>query len=376
MRIAIVTNSAWSAFNFRLNLANAFKEKGYDVIFIIPFDNNYSEKLKKGFKCYNLLISPKSTNPINELITFINLHKLYKLVGPDIICHFTIKLNIYGSFSAKFLKIPSIANITGLGTLFIRQSFMTSLSEFLYKLSLKSVTKVFFQNKEDLKYFLEKEIITIEQTQLLPGSGVDLNKFKFKPKVNNSDKFVFLVVSRLLADKGIYEYIDSIKLIKKNFPGILVEFQLLGEVNSKNRTAIKALELEEWVKKGYVNYLGVTDEVEKYILDSNCIVLPSYREGMPRCILEAFAIGRPVIASDVPGCRHIVDDKSNGLLCKVKSSEDLSIKMIRMMNLSKDERDLFALNGRKKVESFFDEKIVINYYHEVIKNIDTYEKNL
>jgi glycosyltransferase involved in cell wall biosynthesis len=183
-----------------------------------------------------------------------------------------------------------------------------------------------------------------------------------------------LLISRLLRDKGIYEYIEAIKLIKHRYPEKLIEFQLLGDSKSSNRTAIKISELEDWINKSLVNYLGVTDQVENIISECHCVLLPSYREGMPRSILEAFAIGRPVIVSDVPGCRDIVDHKTNGLLCKVKSSEDLARKMITMMRISQDTRNKLAKNGRKKVESFFDEKIVIKAYLKVINDIVSHEK--
>jgi glycosyltransferase involved in cell wall biosynthesis len=374
MKIAIVTNSSWSAYNFRSNLARAFIKDGHDVIFIIPFDNDYSEKLKKSFKCHNLSIDPKSINPLKDLKTFFNLLRVYSQVKPDVICHFTIKLNIYGSIAARYFNIPSVANITGLGTLFIKKNIITYFSEFLYKLSLIFTYKTFFQNIEDLNYFLKKKIITKANTELLPGSGVDLDKFQFSPLLINNDKFVFLLISRLLRDKGIYEYIEAIKLIRHRYPEKLIEFQLLGDAKSNNKTAIKISELEDWINKSLVNYLGVTDQVENIISECHCVVLPSYREGMPRSILEAFAIGRPVIVSDVPGCRDIVDHKTNGLLCKVKSSEDLARKMITMMRISQDIRNKLAKNGRKKVESLFDEKIVIKAYLKVINDIVSHEK--
>lgn len=369
MKIAIVTNSAWSAYNFRFNLAKAFIKEGHEVLFIIPFDNNYSEKLEKEFNCHQLFIDPKSLNPLKDLKTFFHLLKVYKQTKPDVICHFTIKLNIYGSIAAKINKIPSLANITGLGTLYINRSMVTYLSELLYKFSLFFTSKIFFQNNEDLNYFLQKKIIKKSNTELIPGSGVDLKKFKFRPIVNENKKFTFLLVARLLKDKGIYEYIEAIKIIKNIHPNELIEFQLLGDADSSNKTAIGITELNDWIGQNLINYLGTTDHVESIMVGCDCVLLPSYREGMPRSILEAFAIGRPVIASDVPGCREIVEHNINGLLCKVKSSEDLSKKMLSMMQISQDERNILAKNARKKVESLFDEEIVINSYLKTINNI-------
>jgi len=376
MKIAIVANSSWAAYNFRLNLAEGIARDGFEVIFIIPFDDNYSEKLRKNFECHNLAIDAKSLNPLKELKVLFNLFRFYRKLKPDLVCHFTIKLNIYGSITAWLCNIPSIANITGLGTVFITRSLATYVAKLLYKFSLLFPSKTFFQNKEDLNYFLEKKLISNSSIELLPGSGVDLNKFKFNPVIPNKDTFVFLMISRLLKDKGIYEYIDAIKIIKNKYPDQLIEFQLLGEVNANNKSAIKISKLNLWVESGLINYLGVSDQVQNNILASHCVILPSYREGMPRSILEAFAVGRPSIVSDVPGCRDIVDHKENGLLCKVKSPEDLARKMIEMIKLPEEDRIKFAKNGRNKIENYFDERIVISKYIKSINDILSYEKNI
>jgi glycosyltransferase involved in cell wall biosynthesis len=369
MKIAIVTNSAWAAYNFRVNLAKAFIKEGHEVVFITPFDDNYSNKLKKLFNCHKLFIDPKSLNPIKELGTFLQLINIYRRISPEVICHFSIKLNIYGSMAAKVNKITCIANITGLGTLFIKRNIATYFSEFLYRISLLFTHKTFFQNNEDLNYFINKNLIKKSETELIPGSGVDLEKFKYTPANKQNKKFVFLLVARLLKDKGIYEYIEAIKIIKKKYPNKQIECQLLGDANSINKTSISKSKLDEWVNQNLVNYLGTSDHVERLIAQCNCVVLPSYREGMPRSILESYAIGRPVIASDVPGCREIVEHNINGLLCEVKSPEDLSKKMLTMMNMSQEERLILGKNGRKKVETLFDEKIVINKYLKIINNI-------
>ena len=374
MKIAIVVNSDWAAYNYRFNLALAINRAGHEVIFIIPYESKYSNKLKKKFQCHNLYLDSKGLNVFKDIKTFINLLGLYKKVKPDIVCHFTIKPNIYGSIAARVYKISSINNITGLGTLFISRNFTTYVAELLYRFSLSFSNKVFFQNTEDLSYFLQNKIISKSKSALLPGSGVDLEKFKPSAKTVQKNKFVFLLISRLLRDKGIYEYIEAIKIIKRRYPEKPIEFQLLGEVGVNNRTAIQFSELEGWINDDLICYLGVTDQVEKVISGCDCIVLPSYREGMPRSILEAFAVGRPAIVSDVPGCRDIVDHKINGLLCKVKSSRDLARKMITMLRATHEYRNKLSEKGRRKVECFFDEKIIIDAYIESINNIAIHEK--
>ncbi len=376
MKIAIVANSSWAAYNFRLNLAQSISEDGHEVVFIIPFDGVYSEKLKKNFKCYNLSIDAKSLNPFKDLTTFFNLLAIYSKIKPSLVCHFTIKLNIYGSIAAKLCKIPSIANITGLGTIFITNGFSTFIAKLLYKITLKFPSKIFFQNNSDLDYFSQKNLIRGCEIALLPGSGVDLTKFKFKKNPVKKEKFIFLMISRLLKDKGIYEYINAIKIIKNERPTELIEFQLLGESNVKNKSAINLSELNLWINQGLITYLGLSDAVQNNIFESHCVVLPSYREGMPRSILEAFAIGRPAIVSNAPGCQDIVDHEKNGLICKVKSAEDLARKMIKMFEFPEETRVKFAENGRNKIEAYFDEKIVITKYLESIKEILNNEKNI
>jgi glycosyltransferase involved in cell wall biosynthesis len=376
MKVAIVVNSSWAAYNFRLNLAKSFQNEGNQVVFIVPFDGNFSGKLQKHFECYNLNINPNSTNPFVDLKLFANLFLIYRKIKPNIICHFTIKLNIYGSVAARFCKIPNIGNITGLGTVFINRSLITFFVEWLYKFALFFSSKTFFQNKEDLEYFLNKRLIAKSKVGLLPGSGVDLNKFKYSPLLEIHSEFKFLMISRLIKDKGLYEYVEASKILKNRYPNKLVKFQLLGELNVLNKSAIEKSELKEWINQGLIDYLGSTDQVQDKILDCHCVVLPSYREGMPRVILEAFAVGRPSIVTNVTGCRAIVDDKINGLLCKVKSSKDLAEKMSIMIQLPYHKRVKFAENARNKVEIFYDEKIVINEYVKAIKKLLSDEKNL
>ena len=374
MKIAIVVNSAWAAYNFRFNLATGFESAGYEVIFVIPYDGNYSKKLQENFQCYDLYLNAKSLNPIQDIKTLISLFNIYKRADPDIVCHFTIKPNIYGSIAARALGMPSINNITGLGTLFIRKSLATYIAKLLYRLALLFSNLVFFQNIQDQKYFLDNKLVRKSKSRLIPGSGVDLERFKlFKPIIKKG-KFIFLLIARLLRDKGVYEFIDAIRMIKKNYPEILLEFQILGEVGADNRTAIQKSELEGWIKDDLVKYLGVSDKVERVIAQCDCVVLPSYREGMPRSVLEAFAMEKPVIVSDVPGCVDIVDHQVNGLICKVKSSTDLAEKMVNMFSMSEKMRQEMGLNGRSKVEGFFDEKIVIDAYIKSINYIVNNEK--
>jgi glycosyltransferase involved in cell wall biosynthesis len=366
MKIAIVLNNAWGAYNFRLNLAKSLKDNGYEVIFIAPYNEKYSELIKKEFDFFDINIDAKGVNPITDFTTMIALYGLYKQLNLDMVLNFTIKANIYSSIISGILGIKSISNITGLGTIFIKQSIVTKIAKLLYKTAFKFNDKVFFQNKDDRNLFIGSNLVKDEKTDLLPGSGVDLNKFIPVDKKYDG-MFKFTLIARLLKDKGILEFIEAIKIVKNKYNN--VEFQILGAVDIANKTAISNDDLQAWIDNGLVNYLNTTDNVQNIIAKSDCVVLPSYREGVPRSLLEACAMKKPIIATNVAGCKEVVDNGVNGYLCKVRSSQDLADKMEIMLNLSNDERRLMGEAGRIKIISEFDEKIVINKYLFTIKNI-------
>ncbi|MEK9825236.1 MAG: glycosyltransferase, partial [Methylotenera sp.] len=211
-------------------------------------------------------------------------------------------------------------------------------------------------------------IVNKNKVSRIPGSGINLEVFSFnKPVAASANTFTFLLLARLLWDKGVGEYVEAAKSIKQKFPN--VKFQLLGFLDVKNPTAISQSQLNQWVENGLVEYLGVTDDVKPYLILADCIVLPSYREGVPRTLLEAAAIGRPIVASDVPGCKDVVTHGKNGFLCNVKDSTDLTEKMQDMILLPYQHRLEFAMQGRLKIEAEFDENIVIKKYLDVIDNL-------
>lgn len=366
-KIAIVLNSSWPAYNFRMNLARKLKYNGYNVCFIAKRDDEkYCKLIEKEFELYSLDIDVKGINPINDLKTIFSLYKIYKLIKPDVVLNFTIKANIYSSIVAGAMGIKSISNITGLGTIFIKQNLITKIAKLLYKIALNCNDKVFFQNNDDKNLFLESNLVQKNKVNLIPGSGVDINKFKPIKKTEDGI-FKFLLVARLLTDKGIIEYINAIKIIQNKY--IKVKFQLLGAVGVENKTAIGKIELETWVDDALIDYLGTTDNVQDIIADCNCVVLPSYREGTPRSLLEAAAMEKPIIATNAVGCKEVVDDGINGYLCEVKNARDLADKMEMMINLSEEDRISMGKFGRKKIIEQFDENIVINKYLKSIEEI-------
>lgn len=365
-KIAIVVNDSWYAWNMRANLGFAFQKEGYEVLFICPYDK-YSENIKQYFDYINININTKGTNPIEDIKTIYAYYQIYKKIKPDIVLHYTIKPNIYGTIAANILNIPSINNIAGLGTLFIKQNIVTKIVKILYKFSQKKATKIFFQNQDDFKIFVDEKLVEKMKCDVLPGSGVDINKFL--PVNKKQEKtFKFLLVSRMLWAKGIQDFVLAARIIKEKYEN--VEFQLLGHLDVASPTAISKVQMDIWEKEGYVKYLGSSDDVRVEIGQSDCIVLPSYyREGTPRILLESASMEKPIITTDNVGCKDVVDDGVNGYLCKIKNPEDLANKMQDILELTAENRENMGKAGRQKMINYFDESIVINKYLKAIKEI-------
>ncbi len=365
-KIAIVVNNSWYAWNMRANLGFAFQKQGYEVVFICPYDE-YSQKIKEHFEYQDISINSKGINPIEDLKTIYRYYKIYRKLKPDIILQYTIKPNIYGTIAANILKIPTINNIAGLGTLFINQNIITKIAKCLYKASQKKATKIFFQNQDDFKMFVNEKLVQKEKCDILPGSGVDLDKFQPIEKKDDGI-FRFLLISRMLWAKGIQEFVDAARIIQQKYSN--VEFQLLGHLDMKSPTAISNEQMDVWVKEGYINYLGSSDDVRVEISRVDCIILPSfYREGTPRILLESASMEKPIITTDNVGCRDVVDDGISGYLCEIKNAQDLANKMEKMLKLTDEQRKAMGKEGRKKVKKEFDERIVIDKYLESIKGI-------
>ena len=366
MRIVISINTSWNIYNFRLNLIKAVQNEGHEVIIIAPKDN-YVDKLEDiGVKCFDVNLNPKGTNPITDLYLVYQYYKLFKLLSPDIILSYTIKPNIYGNLAARLLRIPTINNISGLGTLFIKTSFATYFGKMLYRLSLAFSEHVFFQNKDDLQLFSKNNLVKAEMTSIIPGSGVNIKKFNCDRAKNKANKFLF--VGRLIADKGIFEYLDAAVAVLKKYPE--KEFLLAGELGYNNKTAISKQQLEDFTNNyPQVKYLGKTDNIIALLKSVDVLVLPSYREGLSKSLIEAAAMKLPIITTNVPGCRDVVKDGFNGFLCEVKSKHSLEKAIYSMISLTENERLEHGLNGRNKVINEFSSKIVNKIYLDKINQI-------
>ena len=369
--IAIVINTSWNIYNFRLGLLKVLQKEGYRIVAIAPKDD-YSEKLEAlGFEYRHIGINNKGTNPLEDAKLVFAFYRLYKEIAPDVILQYTIKPNIYGSMAAGMLGIPVISNISGLGTVFLNDSLSSKVARLLYKIALRVPRKVFYQNAHDRELFIDSNLVKAEKSDLLPGSGIDTEKFKPTNQSLKADHTLrFLFIARLLKDKGLVEYVEAAKQIlisKDSNPKFRkIEFGILGAYYPGNPTAITEEEMQTWEEEGTVNYLGTSDDVKSVIDTYGCVVLPSYREGLSRVLLEAASMAKPIITTNVPGCKEVVDDGVNGFLCHVKNADSLAEQMGKMIVLSDEERREMGRRGREKVIAEFDEKIVIDKYCETI----------
>ncbi|PCE67626.1 glycosyltransferase family 4 protein [Salinivibrio sp. YCSC6] len=365
--IVITSNTSWYLYNFRKNTIQALIDKGHQVYAIAPKDE-YSVKLEAlGARYVPVDIDQGGTNPIKDLKTFIGFLSIYRNVRPDVVLNFTPKNNIYSTVAAKIFGGKSVNNIAGLGAIFINQGVSATIAKWLYKFSQRFANTIFFQNEDDKALFLDNHLANPSITDRLPGSGVDLSRFSARPS-DDDGKVRFLVVARMLYDKGIGHYVEAARKLKAEY-GDSVECRLLGFVGVNNPTAVSKEEMQQWVDEGVVTYLGVSDKVEDEMAEVDCVVLPSfYREGVPKSLLEAGAMGKPIITTDNVGCRETVDHSVNGYLCEPKSTESLYAAMKEMIEVGHSKRLIMGQASREKMQSTFDEKIIINKYMDAVES--------
>jgi glycosyltransferase involved in cell wall biosynthesis len=361
--ILVCSNYAWTLVNFRLALLRALVAAGYQVHVLTQFDGTESKLGSIGVELHDLNIDRKGINPLRDVLTLFCTLRVLRKVRPLVVLNFTIKPVIYGGMAARMLGVRCISTITGLGTAFVRDNWLTGLVRQLYRVSQRRVARVFFQNHEDMALFESGRLVPAGRMVRLPGSGVDLAHFQVQP-LPDAAEVRMLLIARLLWDKGVGEYVEATRRLRRVYPQC--RFQLLGPLGVENRTAIDSKQMDAWVAEGVVEYLGTTDDVRPFIAGAHCVVLPSYREGVPRALLEAAAMGRPLIAADSVGCRDVVEDGVNGYLCRVRDPVDLSRKMEQFMELPAEKWQAMGQAGRTKVEREFDERIVVGRYLELV----------
>ena len=366
--IAITSNTSWYLYNFRKNTILSLLSNGYQVIAIAPKDE-YSKKLEDlGARFIHIDIDQCGTNPVSDIKTFLGFKNIFSSNNIDVVLNFTPKNNIYATFAAAMCGVKAINNVAGLGVLFINENITSKIARTLYKFSQKYASKIFFQNEDDRTLFLDNKMARREITDRLPGSGADLSRFTISPAADDSVTR-FLLIARMLYDKGIGHYVEAARLLKQKY-GDSVEFRLLGFLDVSNPSAVSKAEMQAWVDEGIVSYLGVSDKVEEEIAQVDCMVLPSfYREGVPKSLLESGAMGKPIVTTDNVGCRETVDDGISGFLCEPRSTSSLVEALDKMISMTHKERLVMGEASRRKIETEFDERIVIQKYLDAIEEV-------
>jgi glycosyltransferase involved in cell wall biosynthesis len=374
MKIGVVSNTAWNIYNFRMPLIEALIGCGHDIYAIAPVDD-YANKIKSANCRFIPLkhLSRQGSNPFRDLKLKKELQKIYAVNQLDIVCSFTIKPNIYGSLAATKTGAKSICTVTGLGYTFLNRSFTAFIARRLYKFAFNKADLVVFQNQDDLDLFANKKLVATQKTTIVPGSGVDTNHFVPIPGQLKKAPFKFLFIGRLLYDKGVVELLDAAYKLSKEDSNF--ELMLVGSFDMGNPAVISETQLNNYLSKcSNIIYKGTSDDVRGELSHSHCLVLPSYREGLPRVILEAMSMQIPIITTDVPGCKDTVLDGYNGFVVAAKDADALYLSMKRMMNLDSSERQRMGLNGRQLVLDTFDQRLIAQHYLNLIEsnvNINT-----
>ena len=368
-KILISANVIFTITNFRIELLKALKNDGYEVVCVANNDNftdsSYKTLKNLDIKFIVVNVNRKGLNPIEDLKYFFSLIKIYKTEKPDVVLHFTIKPNIFGTIAAKLVKVKSINTINGLGSAMIQNTFLSKVLKKMYMFSLKFSDKVFFQNNDDLEFFISNNLVSKNKIGIVPGSGVDTNLFK--NCVSSSEQLTFLLVARLLKDKGIYEYINAIRIIKSKYKN--VKFLLAGQLDNDNPSAIDKTYIKEWDKEGLIEFLGKTNDIKKFLRLTDIVVLPSYREGLSRFLIEAASASKPIITTNVAGCKDVVEATENGFLCNVRDSKSLAFSIERMILLDKKRLQKMGLKSQEIAKKKFDKEIVNKIYLKAIINL-------
>ena len=361
LTIAFCCNSSFGVLNFRAGVIRALVALGHRVVVVAPKDP-FVERLRGlGVEYIEWVLAGSSMRVPDELRAVRALVRIYRAVRPNIAFHFTIKAVIYGAIAARWTRTPFISVVTGLGYVFVNENWASKLSRALYRLTLSHSREIWFLNNDDRATFARYKLLRGSVIRLLPGEGVDMTHFCPIPDSQvRSSPCTFLMISRLLKDKGVHEFVAAARLVAASRPN--VRFVLMGPADSANPTAIGMEQVRTWEHEGVIEYLGSMDDVRPAINAATCIVLPSYREGTPRCLLEAASMERPVIATDVPGCRDVVVDGLTGLLCEARNAEDLAEKMLRIADTDESSLRAMGVKGRAYIKEAFDERLVIHAY--------------
>lgn len=366
LHVLMTANSAWNVLHFRRPILDLLLGEGHRVTILAPVDQAAGELESLGCTVLPLTMDPRSLNPASAALLAWRMRSAMARCRPDLVFSFTIKNNILGALVSRTLGIPFYPNVSGLGTAFLSGSMLEAVAIRIYRLAFNRLPAVFFQNQEDRLLFLTRGIVREEQCRTLPGSGIDIERFAPVPIRHNGRSIVFLMIARILRDKGVLEFIEAARMVRERFPH--ARFQILGEADSQNRSAVSSAEIAQWPARYGVTVLPRTRDVRSFIAAADCVVLPSYREGLPRTLLEGAAMGRALIATDVPGCRDVVEHGVNGYLCPARDVRALAAAMTRLLILTPEQRADMGRAGRDLVVRRFDQRLVAAAYRSALRD--------
>lgn len=371
-RVAITNSTTEYVVRFRLPLLNALSEAGYEPIVVAPADAYVRDLHSAGFSHYPLRLQGASTGLVTELTALRDLYHAYRQINPALALHFTPKVDIYGGLVARRLRIPFINNLSGMGTAITRGGSLGALVNGLLRTSQGSAAHLFVQNSDDHDHVLDRNIAQPDRLSVLPGSGVDLNAFPLTPLATTdppTSPVHFVMIARLVAEKGVNEFMEAAQTAHGQSSGVV--FSIAGDMPSGHSGAVSVSALQAWSASSGMSWLGKVDDVRPLISDADCVVLPSYREGTPRVLLEAAAMGRPIIAADSIGTREPLIDGQTGLLCAPRDSGDLADRMLEMLHLGSACRAEMGQAGRRLMEQYYDVRFVVDAYMDKIRQILT-----
>ncbi len=359
-KIIIFSNTSWSLYNFRKNLISELLKKNYKVIILSNKDRTTKKLQKMGCVFHSISLERRGVKIISEFYLLLKIYLIIRKISPDVIFNFTIKPIIYGSLVSRILKIRTLNTLDGLGASYEINIFKRGILNFMLNLSQKKVEKFFFVNSFDLNFFVNKKFVNKKKAVLINGTGIDLSFFKYKKNIIQG-KIKFLLISRLLYSKGVIDYLNTAKILTKKFRR-KCSFSIAGIIEKNIKDSIPVSLMNRFVKNPDIHISYNETNIKKLLYKSNCVVLPTtYNEGLPKSLLEAASVGRPIISSNVPGCLRIAKNNYNALIYDKKRPQDLVKCITKFILMKKNKKLDMSLNSCKVAKKFDDKKIILRY---------------
>lgn len=360
MKVLVLANFGMGLYNFRKELLEELINLNYEVYISLP-DDEYVPKLEAiGCKFINTPISRRGTNPLTDFKLLMNYKSIIKNFKPDVVLTYTIKPNIYGGLMCRMLRVPYISTITGLGTSIENNGIIQKISLFLYKVGLSKSRCIIFQNENNMRFLKERKVIK-SKTKLVPGSGVNLETHSYEEYPDESENITFLFIGRIMEAKGIIELLNAAKEVKKVYPK--VQFKLVGPLE-ENYSEI----INEFEESNIIKHYGLQSNVHQFIANCHAVINPSHHEGMSNVLLESASTGRPVIASNIPGCKETFDEGVSGIGFEIKNKSSLVESIIKFYKLPYEKKKQMGISGRQKMETEFDRKQIVSSYINELEN--------